>query len=279
MRNAAGFLIGLLFLAAVIMTAAAYSLASNFEAFRHGVVGLALGQIVLAVAAVVFLRNGLRWRLLLLLTLLAASSWMIGSVHEGPPAIPLLSLLGAALVASAWCAALRFRGWRVTGIGRRRRTRTPPDAHEPAGQFSLATILLATTILAIYLGMLRASGMTWATGLDFLLFCCTLVIPACLMVKATARPRHAWLPAAICGALSYLFLHLVNGNGLSPPIAEFACAALTAELLFVGCALLVLRVAGVRLALPRRQAPRAAPTARGLLAGRANSMRQVGART
>jgi hypothetical protein len=110
--------------------------------------------------------------------------------------------------------------------------------------------MLATTILAVYLGLLRAVGLTWSTGLDFLTFCAVLTIPGCLLLKITARAQLAWLPAAVLIGLLYLFLGAVQGRGLPTEIAAGAMTALTAELVFIGGALLVLRVAGIQLALP-----------------------------
>lgn len=234
MRNA-GVLIVLLLAATGLATAAV--VASRFRAVSCG---LAVGQILLAVAALFFLRGRLWLRTLQVAAVLVV--W-IGLLSTSLPATTVtLGLIGAALLTASWCGWTCFLGWRLAGL-----RRIPLGEAEPSGQFSLATMMLVVTTLAVYLGLLRAAALSWTDGFDFLAGCLLLCVPGCLLLKATADRELAWLPFATVAALWCAVLGVWWGSQAEMTIVRFMAPALVAEICFVGGTLLVLRVVGIRL--------------------------------
>ena len=238
MRNGAVVLVVLLMLAASSLSAIWFT---GTMPQRFGGLGFVIAQIILATAATIFLNRWLWLRLLVLAgVILCTSSW-IGS-HSGFSPLQIgLHLISVAMVAAAWCGGLRFCGWRVEGLG------AEPRSSTPARQFSLATAMLVMTIVAVYLGLLRWSGLTWEDGGNFLTLCCGLAVPGCLLMLSTIRGRWNCLVVLAGVVLASAILYVLTDNLLSDLTAAFAAAALTMECIFIVAVAVVLQVAGIRL--------------------------------
>ena len=238
MQRSSLVIVVLLFIAATLVSAVLFT--QSF-AQRFGGLGILIGQVALATAATVLLRRKLWLSLgILLVVIVIPTAWICVSTNL-PPLNVALAFIAVALTTAAWCGGLRLFGWRIV-------VNTPPSSHlEPqqdrSGQFSLATLLLVTSVVALFIGLLQASGLTWRDG-RFHILAGTLTIPACALITLTARSRWGWAPSAILVPLAFAALHLV-GDSIFGSGAAVAVIALVCELTFVVGVLVVLRVADI----------------------------------
>ena len=216
--------------ALVAAVAAQGTAAGEFPPFAA--VGFAIGQIVLASAALVFCTRMLWLRLFALLAAMGYGSWLLSAAMPGQPlSLPLLSVL---LLACAWFGLLRLIGWRAD---------EESSATTKTGQFSLATVMLGVTIFGIYLGLLQ--GVSTHDGGDFRLTCIFLTIASagCLAPSAIHGRRAIRLVSWCIILIGYSTLALLDSERLLLPnrIAEAAMIAVSVEVPLVMAVFVVVK--------------------------------------
>lgn len=230
-------LLVLLITAMAAVTAAVFILPREFDlGFGHVDLqeGLALAQVQLAAASVVLVRRRLVVRVAALVAcVLFWSIALAGSMHIREARELSLLLLSAALFTGAWCGVWRFLGWRLA---------SPASAQitSVAGQhqFSLATLLLVTTIVAIFAGLWQLADMSNYTDIVFyVLICC---LPGCSMLHITSNRRWQFVPVVLLAGI-YFSLPIVG------PVRNDILAVIFVQCAFLGVVMLVLRIAGIRL--------------------------------
>lgn len=240
----------LLLAAAALVTAVLYGLAESGPCWAVcWLLGVSVAQVQLAAAAVVFLPRWLPLRVAALATAVCVWAGMLDAVTLTGWNEWTALLSGTALATAALCLVIHFFGWRLQCSRRR-----PPADARPR-QFCLQTLLLWTTLVAVYSGLLRWTGFVAGfDGRSVVLFAMLAALGSSAFWAAVGV-RLSWPPlgmlfAAACLSFAGLF-HLTGQSVWQTPIHIVA-----AQLLFLIAILSVLRVAGVRLALAEDGAER-----------------------
>jgi hypothetical protein len=209
------------------------------------VLGMGLGQVQLLAFALVFVRRWLWLRLAALAAVICY--WSAVTPVYFPETAMFIGCLyvSVALLAAGFCGVNHLLGLRLVE-GAVATTNSPVMSESRRGQFSLATVLLATGILGVYLGLLRAAGIDRQSAL-VLLAVLVLSVPGCLVLTISAMRAPARTRCVAIIGLYYLALLMMIEFRLEHLLIQTAGIVLTVQLLIVGIAVAVLRVAGVRL--------------------------------
>jgi hypothetical protein len=201
--------------------------------------GLAVAQLQLAAAATVFLRRWLVLRTIALVACLLLWTAVFAEPSDRSwTAVVALIFLTVVLVTAAWCGLLTFGGWRLE------MPLTTSGSVVHRRQFTLATLLIATTIACIYGGLWRWIEFTWFeySALMPTMLC---TVAGCTLFKATARGTWPWLPIATLVAIVVLVQLLPDHRYLTP--AAWVLPVLVVQVSHLLGILAILRFAGIYL--------------------------------
>ena len=259
MKNGEVMLWMLLGIAAVVLNAAAFVLPLAVGC------GVIAGEVVLATAATVLQKRHLWLRLTVLAIVLVTATGWIGTRLGFPALGSLFVATSGMLVAAASMAGLRFLGWRVTHIAGSMSETPHALKPEPAGQFSLATLMLVTVLIALFLGVSRAFDGTWELAMWGLAIGIFFALPGSILLLAAAHSRWALLASV---ALVWPIVLGIGAFMMREPILMVVIGhiamAIGCELTFLAGVIVTLRVAGFGLSrtMPEISGPSRAVSSR-----------------
>ena len=205
--------------------------------------GLMIAQVVLATAAVVLWERRLWVRLsALAVSLVAAAAW--AASHSSLSSVQaLLPFVGVMMASAMWAGGMRFLGWRFAPLG------TTYTGQQRTRQFSLATLMMAMTVVAVCLGLARSVEFTGVYGVILVMVTLISVPGASLLTLTAPHGRGCFIGALVC-SIAYLAVLMFPDTTFKEYVAEEALVVLTTELFCVSLSLVAFHFAGIRLTRP-----------------------------